>query len=193
MTLAFLAISCEKCQRLLAAEGILLTNYQSVNVEGWMHDDTLFFDLPVQQETVEVQVQLMTRTTLAYPYRNLQLRFTLQEIGAKRVTTTIERTTDRSGKFLSADTLVHLSQSIKTLKNQRVGIELYAKNNEPTGHLHPYLQNEQSLDKIQLLAGRNYRICITHAMWRDPLEGVSDIGIKVTDASGSVRHPSSER
>ena len=126
------------------------SHYEHVPQGGWDKTDTLFFEVPPVKEAGTYQEEIGIRTDLDYPFQSLAL-VVAQEIHPK-------------GEFF------------QTIKN----CSLYDESGKERGNGISRFQNAIYLSDIQLDKGDSLRVCITHNMRQEMMQGLSDIGFILT-------------
>lgn len=156
--IALCIIHCALCIILTACKQIdlgptLYHQYQSVNIEGWKIADSARFDIGKMNQSTTVHIALGIRSTNGYKYKDAKIAIEVMEVGEKNE---------------------------KKVWRQQLQVNLYAEGDRATGIGFPYNENEIDLPTpLTLKADRQYIIRVTHAMGATPLEGISDIGIKL--------------
>lgn len=179
-----LLTSCEKTF-LRIPDTHATTYYQSTDARGWHRSDTLTLNIPPQNPSADsdtprpYDLSLRLRLIDTYPYRNLQLKFTVQELYPLRRRFTIRRTVDPQGHILHADTTTHIIQRIHTLQTQTIQASIFDTDDRTNGTALPHIQVTVPAGTVSLDPHRAHRILITHVMRLDPLPGITETGILV--------------
>lgn len=131
-------------------EHTMYHSYQSIPEKGWGKSDTLFYNIPVNDSLIILQLSAGVRNDNNYPYQDLYLFVSHNlEDSTKWQTDTLKFTlSDKEGKWIGTG-WGNLYQSTQPIKSAIVR--------------HP----------------GNYSIRVTHGMKDETLSGISDIGIKV--------------
>ena len=146
------------------------SHYAPADVERWEQRDTLLFAVPPQHAGSYV-LQLSLRATEAYPFTHLSMF----------VERTIFHATAKKGKQPKAP-------SVSTfLPGQVHGDTVRCQITDDDGHLlgkNGISSTELSYDLplLHLQEGDSMAIKIHHCMKRDPLQGISDVGITLATA-----------
>lgn len=126
--------------------------FSSVPVDGWERGHVLTFPIDTlgSAGTYRLDVCLRTSTARPYPFRTLWLEVRRQPGDSDRVYT---------------DTLA---------------CNLVNAKGDPDGRGVSLLQYDFALDTLSLPAGTTGTISVRHIMSRDILQGISDVGIRLT-------------
>lgn len=128
--------------------------YQSVpGKEGWNKSDSLTFHLPVEIPVGEYRMEIGVRYTGEYPYRDIWLSVTESEGDAlpSRTDTLHIYLADEKGRWMRGGAIGGLYQHVHVSGK-------------------PFIFSADSIDRI-------FRI--THLMRKNPLPGVSDVGVRL--------------
>ncbi|MCD8296678.1 MAG: gliding motility lipoprotein GldH [Prevotella sp.] len=142
----------------LAIEGLLSScdestvydSYTHTSVSGWEKNEQLCFDIPHAEKTGTYSIGIGLRATDAFPFTNLSL--------------VIEQKILPSGKTITDTLNCALTDVNGNILGKGVGCYQY----------------DFSLKDIHLNKNDSLHIVIRHAMKRDILPGVSDIGLKLS-------------
>lgn len=127
------------------------TRYQSVDSEGWCARDYLRYRLPDVGHDTDATFRIGVRTTSLYSYSGLSLRVRLYE----------------QGREVMCDTV-------------RFGI--FGGDSHSDGSGFPFTTHQQELTRRYTLRKDSvYRLRIYHIMRKDPLPGISDVGVEVIE------------
>lgn len=126
------------------------SKYRSVSPRGWMRSDTLRFSHSHSAQTGTYAEDLCLRVSRDYPFSDITLI-----VEQNTQTRSIQRT----------DTL-HCILAEQGQWQGKVGVS--------------YLQYSFSLADILLSPGDTLGIAVRHGMRREPLQGIADVGIKIS-------------
>ncbi len=147
-----LCIILTACQQ-IATPPAIFHQYQSVSIDGWKIADSARFDISEIDHDTTAKVVVGIRTTNEYRYKDLKLAVEVLEVDSG-----LER----------------------TVWSHRLTANLYTDGDRATGRGFPFNDNElQFPTPLTIKAHRQYIIRVTHNMGAQPLEGVTDIGIKL--------------
>ena len=147
-----LASSCEWAS---SSQETLLYTFHSVEAQGWDSRDTVTFELPIVEETKEgVVCHVHLRTTADYPYELLHLTALLDTLPAQ-----------------ARPVILHTYAISDTIYNQEGRL---------SGSGIIYREKAFQLPPFRLEPHRQYRFRFTHKTRRNPIPGIADIGIKLT-------------
>lgn len=129
-----------------------------VDTERWYMDDTAVFEMPASvDEDAEPHIQSLSasvRFTEAYQYGNLSL-------GVK----------------------VYKNDEIKTqlVKTDTLNFDLFKENGDDNGAGSVFLESKQSSLDIEIDPSASYTIKVYHIMRLDPISGITNVMIQVSD------------
>lgn len=126
-------------------------SFHSLPGEGWRRQDTLTFDVEVNDSLTRYKLFLETRNRISYPYRELSL----------------------SVRCLSADSLPSPADTIQLMLATPEGIWT----GEGWGGLY---QNSVPAGSIRIGKPGTYRIQVAYTLPDERLPGLNDVGIKLT-------------
>ena len=128
----------------------IYSHFEFVPTDGWKQDDTLRFCVPVK-EAGRYDVQMHLRATSLYPYTQLMLNVGIASHHSSLITH-----------------LAPLTIDITDAEGNRLGEGLSIR------------QHDISLSSADLKKNDTLVVTVAHNMHRNPLPGVSDVGITVT-------------
>lgn len=128
-------------------------SYQSIKENGWDRKDTLTFNLPEGITSGKYKMEIGVRNSPEYLYKNIWISISNNwEDSLQYKTDTLElKLTDEHGRWPYQGNISNLYQSV-----------------------HPYV-NVPSLPQQKVRT-----IKIVHIMRKNPIQGIQDIGIKLT-------------
>ena len=144
---------------------------EGVPTSGWSAFDTLTFDLPRTDSTRQLNLMVGVRATHHYPFRNLQLRATLEQLGPR-----IRHIKVQGGDTVSCDTV----QSVTLLRSDRIDFRLYDADDQPVNAAILYNDVCRPLYPLTLDKGQRYRLRVTHTMRGQTVRGLSQIYVLLT-------------
>ena len=97
-----------------STSGVIYSTYKAVDDDGWDKLDTLFFDLPLVDAGVDLDISISIRYTNQYPYQNLQIYGFL----AEQDTTDIINSLPLHRNDLVIDSLIRLEDSLNSEKHK---------------------------------------------------------------------------
>ncbi len=136
-------------------------HYEHTSVDGWGKDDTLYFTLPPSKQRAVVQRDVELRISGNYPFRGLSL--------------IVEQTT------IPAHSKAAISlQPSHYQRTDTISYELVDQEGNIKGQGISLYQYSFHMTDISLNEGDSLRISIHHAMQRETLPGIADIGLRLT-------------
>ena len=121
-----------------------------VDKSGWHSSDTLVYNFNIQDSSARFNTQIDLSHTVSYPYSNLYLFIDIKFPNEKHRVDTIECVlADKRGKWYG--------KGLGDMVNHRIDY----------------------LDKIAFPLNGEYEVQITHGMRRDPLEEITDLGLRL--------------
>lgn len=143
---AFVAVFMTSCDK-----SIIYYTYQPVSDAGWAKYDTLYFDVPVNNDSLPLIITTDIRHTAEYPYINLSL--IVQQ---------------------------NLKDSL-TWVNDTLHFKLIdEKGKRGANNWSSIYEASSAMPAIKPSGKGLYQIKVFHAMANDTLPGVHDIGLKIT-------------
>lgn len=133
-------------------EKVLCYQYCELPSAQWHAADTLTFQLPAKPHGAVRQVEVSALTRTVRHY-----------------------------PFRNLILMVELCDDSTTLRRDTVQLELHDVDNEASGQGVAYLDNQLSLPVYSLLSDKSYTYRVAHLMRRTPLQGVTHVGLKITE------------
>lgn len=153
---------------------ILLHRYAEVDALEWGQHDTLWIDLPACDTTTgrNINVDLEVRVLQSYPYQNLALRTFLKQ----------------NGKLISSErTDFRLFEEYKRAKSEKKD-ENDNRKQSPT-----FVEASRRLHPLVLRPRTRNSIGIVHIMRSGELQGVTHVGIKLTENNNHPQNNYNEK
>lgn len=180
-------------------ENTLIYCYQAVNYQGWNDQDTLFIDLPPVDSTSVFKTEYKVRLLRDYAYTNLQLRVWLEEADSQQVRTTVYTKIARDSishipdsthmehvikkaryTVICSDTTSDTIQHIRNYPIDKVSFLLFEANEKNTQQSPSFAWTQIKGKNIRLKKGKTYRMKIVHNMRERTIQGITNIGVKLT-------------
>lgn len=131
--------------------------YFSTNIEGWERDSVLHFHVPAVKEGGFYAEEIGVRTSKQYPFKQLSLVIDQKVIS----------TNDSHSNVVKSDTII---------------IDIYDENGNMRGKGVNLYQLVLPFKGIRLQKGDSIEMAVCHHMRRNAVEGIADVGLKVTKA-----------
>ncbi len=126
-------------------------SYQHIPEQGWKKSDTLFYYIPIEDSASHYQLSIEIRNKDNYPYRNLFMGISHNN---------------------TADSTLFVTDTIECI--------LADSNDKWRGDgIGTLFQSEHNQARFFFPHKRNYTFKLFHLMKETPLNGLSDIGIKI--------------
>ena len=129
--------------------GTLVHQYETVDNDGWVRADTIYFDLPAATETGDYGLSVAMRYANSFPYEGIWI---IAEGKMKKPTT-------------------HWRDTLYFRMADNEGI--------PMGHGVVVMQNDTLVRTMHMQKGQNGSLRIWHIMRREVMPSVREVGIKV--------------
>lgn len=152
----------------------LMHRYAEVDAEAWGQHDTVWIDLPTCDSTERrnVNVDLEVRVLQSYPYQNLTLRTFLKQ----------------NGKLISSERSdFRLFEEDEPNKSQKTD-ESNNRKQSPT-----FVEASRRLHPLVLRPHTQSSIGIVHIMRIGELQGVTHVGIKLTENNNHPQNNYNEK
>ena len=131
--------------------------YFSTNIKGWERDSVLHYHVPAVKEGGFYAEEIGVRTSKSYPFKQLSLVIDQKIIS----------TNDSHANVVNSDTIVFdIYDNDGNLRGK--GIDLY--------------QLVVPFKGVRLQEGDSIEMVVRHNMRRIAIEGIADVGLKVTKA-----------
>lgn len=153
-----MAIVCVTAAMLQACyQSTAYFRYFSTNIKGWERDSVLHYHVPAVKEGGFYAEEIGVRTSKRYPFKQLSLV----------VDQKIISTNDSHSNVFKSDTIT---------------IDIYDEKGNLMGKGVDLYQLVFPFKGIRLQKGDSIEMAIRHQMRRGAIEGISDVGLKVTMA-----------